>query len=460
MMSDEAFVVRIRGLPWQTTREEIVDFFNGCNIKNGLNGVLMTLSREGRPSGEAYVEFATEQDYNLALDRNHKHLGQRYIEVFASKKSEMERVGRIHGNDLNDNQHHEDSFVRLRGLPFSANKDDVIEFFSGLDLVMDGIVLPTDHSGRSTGEAYIQFATRDNADKAMSKHKDKIGHRYIEIFKSSFQEFRQINSYMDSKQYSSGPPHGYGLDGPSGGYGPPPQSSPPPYAANHKMRYGHPPSRPVPYPNRFRGGGGGSGFYGNGNDNYGSPITGASRGPPPVGSYRRVYDYEEMDFRGRSSFDDQFGATFDEYPPQGPSHQNSMPFSNRHNVHMRGLPFKTTEGEIYEFFLPLRPISVQILMDDLGRPSGEADVEFATHDDAVKAMNKDKAFIQKRYIELFLHSNSSTSHNNNNIKREPTSTNYYRNGSGGADNHRIRPMGNWSSSGGLHMNDDMIRSRV
>ena len=43
---------------------------------------------------------------------------------------------------------------------------------------MDGIVLPTDHSGRSTGEAYIQFASRDYADKAMSKHKDKIGHRW------------------------------------------------------------------------------------------------------------------------------------------------------------------------------------------------------------------------------------------------------------------------------------------
>lgn len=48
----------------------------------------------------------------------------------------------------------------------------------GLDLAMDGIVLPTDHSGRSTGEAYIQFASRDYADKAMSKHKDKIGHRW------------------------------------------------------------------------------------------------------------------------------------------------------------------------------------------------------------------------------------------------------------------------------------------
>jgi heterogeneous nuclear ribonucleoprotein F/H len=72
-------------------------------------------------------------------------------------------------------------------------------------------------------------------------------------------------------------------------------------------------------------------------------------------------------------------------------------YMGRHTVHMRGLPYKTTEGEIYEFFLPLRPVSVRILFDEMGRASGEADVEFATHEDAVKAMNKDKAYIRKTY---------------------------------------------------------------
>lgn len=62
---------------------------------------------------------------------------------------------------------------------------------------------------------------------------------------------------------------------------------------------------------------------------------------------------------------------------------------------MRGLPYKTTETEIHDFFLPIRPISVRILYDELGRASGEADVDFATHVDAAKAMNKDKAYIRK-----------------------------------------------------------------
>jgi hypothetical protein len=107
--------------------------------------------------------------------------------------------------------------------------------------------------------------------------------RYIEIFKSSFQEFRAVRSYMDSKHYSSG---SYG----NNSYGPPshgPSSASYPY---HKMRLGHP-ARPAPYPDRFRGS-----SYGN-NGGYGPPISGASRGPPP-GSSRRVYDYDDIDLRG------------------------------------------------------------------------------------------------------------------------------------------------------------------
>ncbi|CAG2177937.1 unnamed protein product [Oppiella nova] len=131
-MAEDGYVVRIRGLPWQSTREEIVSFFDGCNVRNGVNGIVMTLSREGRPSGEAYIELDSEDDYNVALNMNHKNMGSRYIEVFASKRSEMEWISRKHGTDLDETPPHEDSFVRLRGLPFSANKDDILQFFSGL----------------------------------------------------------------------------------------------------------------------------------------------------------------------------------------------------------------------------------------------------------------------------------------------------------------------------------------
>lgn len=42
----------------------------------------------------------------------------------------------------------------------------------------NGITLLTDCSGRSSGEAYVQFVSKEVAEKALQKHREKIGHRW------------------------------------------------------------------------------------------------------------------------------------------------------------------------------------------------------------------------------------------------------------------------------------------
>ena len=49
-------------------------------MKDGKEGVHFTLSREGRPSGEAYVEMESKEDAKKALEKDHKNMGHRYIE--------------------------------------------------------------------------------------------------------------------------------------------------------------------------------------------------------------------------------------------------------------------------------------------------------------------------------------------------------------------------------------------
>ncbi|XP_030626232.1 heterogeneous nuclear ribonucleoprotein H3 isoform X2 [Chanos chanos] len=84
-------------------------------------------------------------------------------------------------------------------------------------------------------------------------------------------------------------------------------------------------------------------------------------------------------------------------------------FHSGHFVHMRGLPFRATETDIANFFAPLNPVRIHIDVGPNGKSTGEADVEFGSHEDAVSAMSKDKNHMQHRYIELFLNSTSSGS---------------------------------------------------
>jgi len=48
----------------------------GCNVID----IHFTSTRDGRPSGEAYIELASDQDVSVALSKNQQHMGKRYIE--------------------------------------------------------------------------------------------------------------------------------------------------------------------------------------------------------------------------------------------------------------------------------------------------------------------------------------------------------------------------------------------
>ena len=78
--------------------------------------------------------------------------------------------------------------LRLRGLPFSAGKDDIMEFFKDFVLSEDSIHITMNSEGRPTGEAFVEFANAEDSKAAMARDRMTLGSRYIELFPSSVEE--------------------------------------------------------------------------------------------------------------------------------------------------------------------------------------------------------------------------------------------------------------------------------
>lgn len=143
MYDDEGYIVKLRGLPWSATEEHIMKFLDDANIIK----VHLTFSKEGRPSGEAFVELESMEDLIQAEKMDKEHMGNRYIEgtilkhvisvylckikialVFKVNRAEMDYVIKRCGTSYNSN---EDGCVRLRGLPFECSKEEIAQFFTG-----------------------------------------------------------------------------------------------------------------------------------------------------------------------------------------------------------------------------------------------------------------------------------------------------------------------------------------
>lgn len=56
-----------------------------------------------------------------------------------------------------------------------------------------GVLFVKKPDGRATGDAFVLFKEETEGDKALSKHKDIIGSRYIELFRSTTAEVQQVN---------------------------------------------------------------------------------------------------------------------------------------------------------------------------------------------------------------------------------------------------------------------------
>merc|ERR1719446_1553998 len=246
-----------------------------------------------------------------------------------------------------------DAVVKMRGLPYKVTRNDILDFFSGLSVPLNGVHLMFNEREQPTGEAYVEFSSPDDRERAMTKDRQHMGGRYVELFRVGRAEMIQaleqfVGGYMNSQSMQ--------MQGGMGG------------AAAYAGMYGAMQGAP-----------------------YGSPgfLGGPACGGP--GAYGAM----PQQIVGGMQAGMQAGAV--------PGATGQPPMGKAGTLRMRGLPFRSTVDDIFRFFtgFQIMPGGIVIGQRD-GRASGEAWVTFTSPTEAQRAMqNMNHKNMGSRYVELF-----------------------------------------------------------
>uniref|UniRef100_A0A8C5X5T2 G-rich RNA sequence binding factor 1 n=1 Tax=Malurus cyaneus samueli TaxID=2593467 RepID=A0A8C5X5T2_9PASS len=335
--SDSVYLVRAQGFPFSCTEEDVLTFFDSCRIRNGENGIHFLLNRDGRRSGEALIELESKADVQRALEKNLRYMGPRYVKVFEIHDGDVDELLRCLRNE---SQAMNEGVVLLRGLPFTATEEDIEDFFAGLKISDIAFIY---RGSRRTGEAFVQFAAPEMAAKALLRHKEYMGNRYIEVYVSRKHQMQRHMPYSSQavaysrgrREYESISEERVFLKVPS-------------CHSCHVME----------------------GDTASTSDGFSLPST-------------------ELCKEGTESSRNVLESETTSSPPQ-------------YFVHMRGFPSQASAQDIINFFAPLRPTRILVEYNSHGDATGEAHVHFQSHEDAVTAMAKEGSQMECCAIELFL----------------------------------------------------------
>ena len=159
--------ILIINIPESATEESIQKTFEkfGKILK-----IKIIQDMEGKPNGEALIEFATKQEKDLVLNSNEEfELEGKKIEV---KDPSNEGLTLFVGN-----------------IPYTAREEDVIQFFSDCGKV-DVKFFYINNSFK--GYAYVTFQDENAVETALKKNREKLGEREIKIEKLKSRNFINI----------------------------------------------------------------------------------------------------------------------------------------------------------------------------------------------------------------------------------------------------------------------------
>ena len=96
-------VLRLEGLPFKATGDDIDDFFSESDIR--VENVHLLLNRDLRPSGTGFVELSDESDTKTALQLSGKCIAdtRRYVKIIKSDVVDILVISHITVNEVGNN---------------------------------------------------------------------------------------------------------------------------------------------------------------------------------------------------------------------------------------------------------------------------------------------------------------------------------------------------------------------
>lgn len=162
--NSHSFIVRLRGVPYSATPQDITHFFSPLVVEN--KDVTIVLTREGKPSGGVFVSFKSEAEVRQALLKGKEYFLGRMIELFRSNQSELQNAIKQNEDTLAKNttlRPGESSVIKLRGLPFTAGERDIVDFFkrSGVVITEKHVHIAHTNDRRPSGIAFVEFLSAE-----------------------------------------------------------------------------------------------------------------------------------------------------------------------------------------------------------------------------------------------------------------------------------------------------------
>eukprot|EP00092_Neocalanus_flemingeri_P057766 GFUD01068730.1.p1 GENE.GFUD01068730.1~~GFUD01068730.1.p1 ORF type:complete len:386 (+),score=116.20 GFUD01068730.1:59-1159(+) len=174
------FYIILRGLPEKATEDEIGSFLVDCEI---VGNIYKITNEAGRSSGDAVAKLLNKINLERALQCNRKCLMERSVFV---TETDMETYNK-HIIKVEKMDTEENTFIRLRGLVWSATEEDIKTFLN--DCNVKEVVLTTNDRGRPTGNAFVHLDTEADVEKAMAHNREYLRERFVlveEIYESQY----------------------------------------------------------------------------------------------------------------------------------------------------------------------------------------------------------------------------------------------------------------------------------